>query len=436
MSSPTRRTLLKGAVASAALGVATTVKANANERLGVALIGCGGRGPGVAEEFHKMPDAQIVAVCDPDEARAGNAAKRFGVASTRTVSDLRRVLDDKSVDAVIIATPDHWHAPAAILACQAGKHVYVEKPCAHNFHEGRLLVEAARRHQRVVQHGTQQRSNPFTATGVQLLREGIIGDVLVAKVWNVQRRNNIGHAKPSPVPSRFDYDTWIGPAPMVPFQKNRHHYTWHWWHALGTGDMGNDGVHDIDYARWGLGVEQHPTRIAAIGGKYFHDDDQQFPDTQTAVFEYPGDGKVGNRRQLIWEMRLWSTNYPRGVDSGVEFYGTKGTMFLSKRGKIDILAERNKRIEVPKPKGDLPLAVPHHQRDFVDAIKTDRLPNADIEIGFHSAALCHFGNMATRLGRSLEFNADTNQMVGDAEATTLLGREYRDGGHWAVPRGV
>lgn len=280
MSMITRRTLLQGAAAGAALSVASEGKAAAaNERLTVGLIGCGGRGPGVADAFQKMPDAQLAYVCDPDQRRAGKAAERFGIPAKNAVSDLRRILDDKSVDAVIVATPDHWHAPASILACQALKHVYVEKPCAHNFREGRLLVQTARRHDRVVQHGTQQRSSTFTAKGIQLLREGIIGDVLIAKAWNIQRRGNIGHARPSSPPPGVDYDTWIGPAPMVPFQENRFHYTWHWWFDFGTGDMGNDGVHDIDYARWGLGVQEHPTRIVALGGKYFHDDDQQFPDT-------------------------------------------------------------------------------------------------------------------------------------------------------------
>ncbi|MCH8230475.1 MAG: hypothetical protein IIA53_09120, partial [Chloroflexi bacterium] len=254
-----------------------------------------------------------------------------------------------------------------------------------------------------------------------------IGEVLVAKAWNIQHRNNIGHAKPSQVPSGFDYDTWVGPAEMVPFQKNRQHYTWHWWHNFGTGDMGNDGVHDLDYARWGLGVETHPTNIIALGGKYFHDDDQQFPDTQTAVFEYPGDGKVGSRKQLIWEMRLWSTSYPYNVDSGAEFYGTAGRMFLSKRGKLQIFDKRNRKIEGAKPQGKLPLQTPHHQQDFVDAIKNDRLPNADIEIGHHSASLCHLGNLATRLGRSLRFDPQTEQIIDDKQASELLSRRYRQG---------
>ena len=241
---------------------------------------------------------------------------------------------------VVVATPDHWHAPAAILACEAGKHVYVEKPQSHNLRESRLLLDAAQRNKVVVQHGTQSRSDPLVAGAVQMLREGVIGDVLVAKAWNVQQRGNIGHEQPSDPPAGLDYDMWVGPAEFVPFQKNRFHYQWHWWHNFGTGDIGNDGTHEIDYARWGLGVSGLPTTVTALGGKYFFDDDQEFPDTASCAFEWPGDGQAGSRRQLIFEMRLWSTNYPFNCDSGAEFYGTAGRMLLSKRGKVEVYGAR------------------------------------------------------------------------------------------------
>ncbi|GAG34270.1 unnamed protein product, partial [marine sediment metagenome] len=209
MSSNTRRTFLKqsgvGVAGAAALSWTRPLIAKAaNDKIVVGLIGCGGRGPGVASAM-----GGIAQVCDPDQKRLAGAAKRFAVKPSGAVTDLRRILDDKSVDAVIIATPDHWHAPAAILACEAGKHVYVEKPCSHNFREGRLLLDAARRSQCVVQHGTQQRSSAFTANAIQMLREGIIGDVLVAKAWNIQRRGNIGHARPSEPPAGVDYDMWV-----------------------------------------------------------------------------------------------------------------------------------------------------------------------------------------------------------------------------------
>jgi len=416
-----------GALAGGATSGRTMAAA---DRLRIALVGCGGRGVGVAGEFRALPGCKVVAVCDPDAGRLDAARSRLEVG--RGEADLRRILDDDRIDAVIVATPDHWHAPAAILALAAGKHVYVEKPCSHNVREGRLLVEAAARSGRVVQHGTQSRSNPFIAGGVQLLREGIIGDVLVAKAWNVQRRDNIGHTQPSAPPAGFDYDLWVGPAEMTSFRTNCHHYTWHWWHNFGTGDAGNDGVHELDLARWGLGVETHPTRITGSGTKLYFDDDQEFPDTQTVVFDYPGDG-VGTARQLLWEMRIWSTTYPSNVDNAVEFYGTKGKMLLSKRGKLEVRDERNKVIENPQPVTPPPLAATNHAQDFVDAIRQSRPPQADIAAGHLSASLAHLANLATRVGRSLTFDPATESIAGDAEAQALLGRKYRDGGHWAVP---
>ena len=438
MAEQNRRSFIKhtaaGVAGAATLAATGRARAAAADKITVGLIGCGGRGPGVAGGVRSDKNAEIAYVCDPDRSRLAGAAKSFGVKPQRAVTDLRKMLDDKSVDAVIVATPDHWHAPASILALEAGKHVYVEKPCSHNVREGRLLVEAAARNRRVVQHGTQSRSSRFIADGIQMLREGAIGTVLGAKAWNIQRRGNIGHGQPSEPPAGFDYDLWLGPAPHVAYQRNRSHYNWHWWYAFGTGDMGNDGVHELDYARWGLGVETHPTRIVGLGGKYYHDDDQQFPDTQTVVFEYPGDGKTGSPRMLTFEMRLWDTNYPYNVDNGAEFYGTKGTLMLTKRGKIRVLDERNRPVEA-KPKQPYPLKSDHHQRDFLDAIRTGRRPNADALTGHLSASLCHLGNIATRLGRSIEYDPDKEQIPGDADAARLLGRQYRDN-HWAVPQGA
>lgn len=405
--------------------------ASAADTLRIALVGCGGRGVGVANEFRSLAGCELVAACDPDAARLEAARSRLEV--DRGVADLRRVLDEPGIDAVIIATPDHWHAPAAILALAAGKHVYVEKPCSHNVREGRLLVAAAERAGRVVQHGTQSRSNPFIAGGVQLLREGLIGDVLVAKAWNVQRRDAIGRTQPSAPPAGFEYDLWVGPAEMTPFRSNCHHYTWHWWHNFGTGDAGNDGVHELDLARWGLGVETHPARITASGTKLFFDDDQEFPDTQTAVFDYPGEGRFGTARQLLWEMRIWSPNFPMNVDNAVEFYGTNGRMLLSKRGKLEVRDARNTKIENPRPSTPPPLAATNHAQDFIAAIRQSRPPQADIATGHLSASLAHLANVATRVGRTLEFDPVSETIAGDPEADALLGRRYRDGGHWAVP---
>ena len=408
---------------------------NANERVRVGLIGCGGQGSNLGGFFSGLKQhVDLVAVCDPDTSHLEKAKNTFG--ATQAVSDFRKLLDDTTIDAVIVATPDHWHAPAAIMACDAGKHVYVEKPCSHNLREGRLLVEAADRNKVVVQHGTQSRSNPLFVDAIQMLREGIIGEVLMARAWNVQRRGNIGHKQPSAVPPGVDYEQWVGPAEMLPYQENRFHYNWHWWFNFGTGDTGNDGAHELDIARWGLGVETHPTRIVALGGKYFQDDDQQFPDTQTAVFEYPGNGNVGQQKQLIWEMRLWSTNYPYNVDSGVEFHGTSGKLFVSKRGKLELLNERNEKVGDPKPKQTATNPVANHQLDFIDAIKNSRQPNAAIAIGHLSASLCHLANIATRAGGAIQFDPATEKIVGNDAGSKLLSRVYRSEGHWAIPQGV
>jgi predicted dehydrogenase len=418
------------AAGTAALGWTRKLPA-AHSDVVIGIIGCGGQGGGLARKFAEI--AKVAYVCDPDATRCGETKEKVNAGNA--VTDLRRILDDKSVDAVVVATPDHWHAPAAILACDAGKHVYVEKPCSHNLRESRLLVDAARRNKVVVQHGTQSRSNQMLADATQMLREGIIGDVLVAKAWNIQRRRNIGHSKPSDPPESLDYDTWIGPAPFTPFRENCFHYDWRWWYNFGTGDIGNDGTHEIDYARWGLGVTGLPAKAMAVGGKYFHNDDQQFPDTATCVFEYPGDGRVGQRRQLIFEMRLWSNNYPYNVDSGAEFYGTEGRLFVSKRGKLEVFAERDRRITDARPKEPAQLPMDDHQQDFLDAIRTGRRPNADIEIGHHSVALVHLANIAMKVGRGLVIDSAAEQIVGDDEANALIRRQYREG-HWAIPARV
>jgi predicted dehydrogenase len=417
---------------AAALPTASARAFGANDRLTVALIGCGGRGIGVTGNFQGNPDVEIAWVCDPDESRRNNIAKVFNVPSPRTVADMRRVLDDKSLDAVVVATPDHWHSPAAILACDAGKHVYVEKPVSHNIREGRLLVEAAARNKVHVQHGTQNRSTQMMIDAVKLLREEVIGNVLVAKCWNIQKRGSIGRGEDTAPPAGFDYDTWVGPATMIPYRTNRVHNRWTWWYHFGTGDMGNDGVHDVDYTRWGLGVDTHPTKIAALGGKFMHDDDQEFPDTQQVTFEYPGNGQPGQRRLLIYEQRLWSTNYPHNVDSGAEFYGTNGQMFLSRRGKIEIIDAKNKPVPHNiKPQGQDDKA---HVRNFIAAIREGGKVTADALTAHLSTSLCHLGNIATRLGRSLNFDPVKEQIVGDEEANRLVRREYRD--HWGTPKGA
>jgi len=430
MPKSNRRSFLKhaGAVAAAA-SVASSGKTstayNANERIVVGVIGCGGRGVQLGKNCGGQPDATVAYVCDPDQNRAGRAKTATG--ADHAVADMRRIFDDKSVDAVLIASCDHWHAPAAILACKAGKHVYVEKPCSHNLREGRMMIDAARKYDVVMQHGTQSRSNRSKQAAVALLREGIIGDVLVAKHVNSQKRANIGHQKPSKPPDHLDYDLWVGPADWRDYQSNYVHYHWHWFYNFGTGDIGNDGVHGIDVARWGLGTQTHPSFVTGYGSKLFFDDDQEFPDTYAVTFEYPGDGRVGQKRLLIYEQRIWSPYREDAEGNNTFFYGTKGMMVIG-RG-IRIFGPNNKllRQEELSSDGDA------HQRNFLDAIKDrTKQPNAEIRIGHLSASLCHLGNIVARSGRAIRFDSKTEHILGDEEAAGLLGRKYRPG-HWAVP---
>ncbi|MCH2386511.1 MAG: Gfo/Idh/MocA family oxidoreductase, partial [Pedosphaera sp.] len=318
--------------------------ASPNDKVSLGIIGPGGMGRNHIGNLNKRKDIEIAFVCDPDANHQANAAKMVESGTgikPKQVGDLREILEVKSVDAVFIATPDHWHAPAAILAAEAGKHVYVEKPCSHNVREGRLMIEAARRNKRVMQVGTQSRSTGHVMKAMELLHNGAIGRVLVSKAWNSQKRSSIGKAKPGTPPAHLDFETWLGPAPKVPYQSNMLHGIWRWWHAFGTGDMGNDGVHDLDIARWGLGVTTHPTRIAALGGKYFFDDDQQFPDTQTVLFEYEPDAETGKPRQLIFEQRIWAPYFEQGYENGDAFYGTDGLMLLGKHGGWKLFGPRN-----------------------------------------------------------------------------------------------
>jgi len=422
------RTVGSSIVAAAAMP--TVTRGDETSPIAVGLIGCGPQGRSVAKAMAQVPGVRIASVVDPDPERRNRVGTELAAADGGP--DLRRLLDDAGIDAVIVATPDHWHAPAAILACEAGKHVYVEKPCSHNLREAELLREVARRRGVVVQHGTQSRSNPLVAAAVAMLREGLIGQVLVARAWNVQRRADIGRRRPTAPPPGVDYDLWIGPAPFVPFQENRFHYNWRWWHAFGCGDVGNDGTHELDIARWGLGIDALPSQVSGLGGKAFFDDDQQFPDTATIAYEFSAGGAGARPRQIVFEMRLWSGNYPHNCDSGVEFHGTDGMLFVSKRGKLEILDGRNKRVE-PPPRPE-PVVSGTHQADFIAAVRTGGRPRADMDEAYRSVALVHLGNIAIRVGRALRMT-DGGRIADDADASELLARAYRDG-HWAVPPGV
>ncbi len=438
MSTTPRREFLR----AAGWGAATmslsqqVVHAAPNERCVVGVIGPGGMGTVHTRLLASRQDVEVRYVCDVDQSRlekAGEVVRGASGKAPRQTTDLREILADASVDAVFIATPDHWHAPAAILALDAGKHVYVEKPCSHNIREGRLMADAVKRSGKLLQVGTQSRSTDVVREGIERIRGGEIGEILVAKAWNSQRRGSIGKTQPSDPPNQLDYDQWVGPAPMVPYRSNLLPGVWRWWHNFGCGDIGNDGVHDIDVALWGLGVETHPSKVTCLGGKYFFDDDQEFPDTQYAVFEYPQAKAPANRaKQLIFEQRIWSPYPQEGYDNGAAFYGTAGVLILGHTTgwrlygpRMKLIAEKTGRVSLPA----------HHSNFFACLRGEQQQLNADIHVGHRAATIVHLANIANRVGDVLHFDPDreriTNNMAGDA----LVKRSYRDG-HWAVPQGV
>jgi predicted dehydrogenase len=435
MRTISRRTILEGgALGATALALGgQPAHGSPERRVTVGLIGVGGMGGNHLRLLSSRSDVEVAYVCDVDRDRRAEGATTVEKGSGKApqaVKDLRQVLDDRRVEAVWIATPDHWHAPAAILALDAGKHVYVEKPCCHNLREGRLMVEAAARSGKHLQVGTQSRSTAVVREAIDRVRGGAIGEVLVAKAWNSQRRRSIGRTKPSEPPTQLDFDFWLGPAPAVPYRSNLLPGIWRWWYDFGCGDIGNDGVHDLDVACWGLGVETHPSRIACLGGKSFFDDDQQFPDTQYAVFEYPDAAGSGRAKQLIFEQRIWSPYVQEGYENGAAFYGTDGMLIIGHSVGWTLYGPRNKKIAERTGSADL---AAHHQ-NFLDCVRGEsKAPNADAAAGHRSAALVHLANIGARVGRVLRFDPRTEAILGDDEAAAMLGRRYREG-HWAVPR--
>ncbi len=399
----------------------------ANDTVSIGMIGLGGRGRALTQEVAGLPNVRVAWLCDPDKAaleRGQAILSKLGAPKAQETSDLRRTLEDKETDAVVIATPDHWHAPATILACDAGKDVYVEKPASHNIREGRLMIDAARRNRRVVQVGTQARSRPSTVRAIQYVKSGKIGNVLMAKAWNVQLRRNIGHKEDGPVPPGVDYDTWLGPAPWIPFNENRFHYNWHWhWH-FGTGDAGNDGAHQLDIARWALGVDC-PLAASGMGRKLFFDDDQQSPDTMNVTFDYPD-------KALIWEMRIWNPYPLEGIDNGVAVYGTEGAVHIGRWNRrwgfkgFDRDGKMVHHDDANEPSA--------HAQDFLACVRSRKSPSADIAIGHLSAVHSHLANIVARVGRNVKFDAQTETIVNDPEANSYVKRRYRT--HWATPKNV
>jgi predicted dehydrogenase len=411
-----------GALQSARRAVA------ASDKISIALMGVRGRGRSLTQAFCDQPDVHVAYVCDVDQNVVDGAYKIIAESGRKRpplVSDLRTCLDDKSVDAIVMGTPIHWHAPGMILACSAGKDVYVEKPISHNIREGRLMIEAARRNKRVVQVGTQLPSLPVTQAFDDFVQSGKLGRVLMAKVWNVQLRNSVGHKEDEPVPPGIDYEIWTGPLPRLPFNRNRFHGTvnWHW--HYGCGDIANDGVHELDIARRALGVKL-PERISGMGSKMYFDDDQQTPDTMNINYHYKD-------KLLLYEQRLWNPYGLEGCDNGVAVYGDKavaqfgrfrghnwGYRVIDEHGAV-IQQEAHGTSSIDKP----------HARNFLDCIRTRQQPRVGIEEGHWATSLAHLGNIVARTGRPIQFDVKTEHVLGDPDADKLIWREYRQ--HWSRP---
>jgi predicted dehydrogenase len=405
-------------------------KAGPNEVIRLAVIGARGervnsrslgRGMEHIREWSGLKnDVRITTVCDVDKNVVGPALK--AVASTngsepKYVQDLRRVFDDKEIDAVSIATPNHWHALAAIWAIQAGKDVYVEKPVSHNISEGRRIVEAARKYGKIVQAGTQCRSNSGIQEAVAFLRSGKLGTVYLARGLCFKPRPSIGHKPVGTVPDGLDYDLWTGPADMKPYNPNRLHYNWHWVWNTGNGDLGNQGIHQMDIARWGLGKNELPKAVQASGGRFGYEDDGETPNTLLTAFEF-------DDCMLEFEVRGLPTNAEADAKIGVIFYGTEGILTIPSYTSWQTYLGPQCKEKGPGGEGG---ADKFHFANFVKAVRArdPKLLNADIEQGHLSSAYCHLGNISYRVGRKLHINPSTESFVNDSEADAMLTREYR-----------
>ncbi len=435
-----RRDFVKSSAAAATVGTlgfninsyAANVK-SPNDTIRVACVGVKAQGNSHIREYLKMPNVEIAAICDVDEKirnqRIGEIEKASGKKPAAFV-DIRKLLEDKSIDAISIATPNHWHSLMGIWACQAGKDVYIEKPCSHSYWEGKQLVAAARKYNRIVQHGTNSRSTPALREAMQKLREGVIGEVYMTRGLCFKWRDTIGKKPDSAVPSGVDYDLWTGPAQKRPFNENRFHYNWHWNWDYGNGDIGNQGIHEMDICRWGLGVTL-PTKVFSMGGHFMFDDDQTTPNTMISNLEFNVNGK---KKMIVFEVRHWMTNNEAGIgqktnnrgefDSnciGNVFYGSEGFMAIDGYTSYKTFLGRKQQPGPSRTEGASNWA------NFIQAVRSRKREdlNAEIEEGHLSSALMHLANISYRTGRSLDFDPAKEAITNDVKANLMLRDKYR-----------
>lgn len=438
-----RRTFIKkSATAFAAIGAGGVLPGfsarsyssimGANERVILAVMGVNSRGKALSATFSKQENTEIIYVCDVDsraEAACSDSIEKLGKKRPAARPDFRKALEDKNLDAMIIATPDHWHAPAAILAASAGKHVYLEKPCSHNPAEGELLVAAAEKYRVVMQMGNQRRSFPNVVAGIKDLHEGIIGRPYYAKTWYTNNRPPIGRGKEVPVPAWLNYDLWQGPAPRRPYHDNLIHYNWHWFWNWGTGEALNNGTHFVDLARWGLGVD-YPVKVSSSGGRYTYNDDWETPDTQVIAIEFD------NRTAIVWEGVSCNNRLIEGSSVGVIFTGEKGSLRIDGgnaysvydiNGKLIKEVKENEVIDsrnTANPSGGLDA---YHINNFLEAIRKGTKLNADILSGHKSTLLVQLGNIAQRAGKTLAIDRTNGHIPNDPDSLRFWTREYEKG---------
>lgn len=427
----TRRTFLQTSAAAAAAAAwampTQSAKAqgakdpSANDTLVVGIMGVNARGSALARGFADQKGCEIAYVCDVDDRAQAKAsalvADRQG-RKPKVVKDFRKILDDQSVDVLVVAAPDHWHAPATIMGCKAGKHIYVEKPCSHNPREGELAIEASQKYKRVVNMGNQRRSWPMLRDAVKRVQAGDIGEVHYSRGWYNNRRGTIGNGKKVATPDWLDFDLWQGPAPRADFRDNLVHYNWHWFWDWGTGEIGNNGIHCLDICRWGLGAD-YPTKVVSAGQKLLHvDDDQQTPDSHVVVYHF------ADNKMITLECLSWHARGREDSQFGISFHGTAGSLVIGSGGSYSIYDERNKLLEEKTgPRDDA-----DHLENFLTCVRTGGTPNSDIVEAHKSTMLCHLGNIAHRTGGVLDdIDPKTGQIPGNEEAMALWGREYESG---------
>ena len=414
--------------ASRGIGPLFAFHGSPGEKLRVAVMGLNGRGMVHVKGFATNPYTAVSYLCDVDSkvlAKAAAESAKWQSPPPKTVTDFRRVLEDKSVDVLAIAAPDHWHAAATILALDAGKHVYVEKPSGHDPREDELIVAAARKHPRLkVQLGTQARSGPHFMEALQLVRDGQIGTPYLARAWYANTRTGIGKGKVVPVPPNLDYELWQGPAPRTPYRDNVIHYNWHWFTNWGTGEICNNGTHEIDVGRWLLGVD-YPTSVISTGGRFHYADDWQFPDTQEATFVFDG------AKSIIWQGQSCNGLDLYERSRGTTVLGTNGSVVVDRDGYVvyDLKNKVLKKVDAA-PKGDSLNTVGDdwlsqlHIDNFVNAVRTGAKLSAPIEDGAKTGILCHLGTISQQVGRKLTIDPKTGRILNDAEASRLWSREY------------